>query len=113
MTASLSGGDGDAAAQTRAALAAGYGLRRFVKPYDRFMPLLMTSAEGGMLGYALYALLCGADVIALDEPFKGLDESTKRQAVEFSREMLRGRTAVLVTHDRTEAVALADEVIEL
>ena len=44
-----------------AALAAGYGLRRFVKPYDRFMPLLMTSAEGGMLGYALYALLCGAD----------------------------------------------------
>ena len=61
----------------------------------------------------LRALLCGADVIALDEPFKGLDESTKRQAVEFSREMLRGRTAVLVTHDRTEAVALADEVIEL
>ena len=44
-----------------AALAAGYVLRRFVKPYDRFMPLLMTSAEGGMLGYALYALLCGAD----------------------------------------------------
>lgn len=43
-----------------AALAAGYALRRFVKPYDRFMPLLMTSAEGGMLGYALYALLCGA-----------------------------------------------------
>ena len=42
-----------------AALAAGYALRRFVKPYDRFMPLLMTSAEGGMLGYALYALLCG------------------------------------------------------
>lgn len=44
-----------------AALAAGYALRRFVKPYDRFMPLLMASAEGGMLGYALYALLCGAD----------------------------------------------------
>lgn len=44
-----------------AALAAGYALRRFVKPYGRFMPLLITSAEGGMLGYALYALLCGAD----------------------------------------------------
>lgn len=44
-----------------AALAAGYVLRRFAKPYGRFMPLLMTSAEGGMLGYALYALLCGAD----------------------------------------------------
>lgn len=43
------------------ALAAGYALRRFVRPYDRFMPVLMTSFEGGMLGYALYALLAGAD----------------------------------------------------
>lgn len=42
-------------------LAAGYALRRFVRPYDRFMPLLMTSFEGGMLGYALYGLLAGAD----------------------------------------------------
>lgn len=43
------------------ALAAGYALRRFVRPYDRFMPVLMTSFEGGMLGYALFALLAGAD----------------------------------------------------
>ena len=70
-----------------AALAAGYGLRRFVKPYDRFMPLLMTSAEGGMLGYALYALLCGADVIFLDEPFKGLDEETKECVIEIGQTM--------------------------
>lgn len=46
------------------ALLAGYALRRFVRPYDRFMPLLMTSFEGGMLGYALYALLAGADKTA-------------------------------------------------
>ena len=59
------------------------------------------------------ALLAEGGAVLLDEPFKGLDESTKRQAVEFSREMLRGRTAVMVTHDRTEAEALADEVIEL
>ena len=43
-----------------AALGAGYALRRFVRPYDRFMPLLMTSFEGGMLGYALFGLLAGA-----------------------------------------------------
>ena len=43
------------------ALLAGYALSRFVRPHDRFMPLLMTSFEGGMLGYALYALLCGSD----------------------------------------------------
>ena len=46
------------------ALLAGYALRRFVRPYGRFMPLLMTSFEGGMLGYALYALLVGADKTA-------------------------------------------------
>ena len=44
-----------------AALAAGYALRKLVKPYDRYMPLLLTGAEGGMLGYALFALLCGSD----------------------------------------------------
>ena len=43
------------------ALLAGYALKRFVKPYDRYMPLLMTSFEGGMLGYALYALVAGQD----------------------------------------------------
>ena len=43
------------------ALLAGFALKRFVKPYDRYMPLLMTSFEGGMLGYALYALVAGQD----------------------------------------------------
>ena len=46
------------------ALLAGYALRKFVRPYDRFMPLLMTSFEGGMLGYALFALVAGQDQTA-------------------------------------------------
>lgn len=41
------------------ALLAGFGLRRFVSPHGRFLPFLLTSAEGGMLGYALYGLLTG------------------------------------------------------
>ena len=48
-----------------AALLAGYALKKFVKPYDRYMPLLMTSFEGGMLGYALYALVAGQDQTAI------------------------------------------------
>lgn len=35
----------------------GFLTRGFVKPYDRFMPFLLSSAEGGMLGYALFALI--------------------------------------------------------
>ena len=46
------------------ALLAGFALRKFAKPYDKFMPLLMTSFEGGMLGYALYALVAGQDQTA-------------------------------------------------
>lgn len=38
-------------------LATGFLLRRFVKPYDRYMPFLLTDFEGGMLGYALFGLL--------------------------------------------------------
>lgn len=44
-----------------AALLAGYGLRRFASPYGRFAPFLMTCAEGGMLGYALYGLIAGKE----------------------------------------------------
>ena len=51
--------------------------------------------------------------VLLDEPFKGLDEATKRKVMEFAREKLRGRTAVLVTHDRAEAEFMAENVVEL
>ena len=71
--------------------------------------------SGGMKRRAalVRALLAEGGAVLLDEPFKGLDEATRRQVMDYTREMLRGRTAVIVTHDRAEAEALADEVIEL
>ena len=42
------------------AIAVGFLLRRFVKPYGKFLPFLLASAEGGMLGYALYGLTVGS-----------------------------------------------------
>ncbi len=41
------------------ALLAGFALRRLAAPHGRFFPFLLTSAEGGMLGYALYGVLMG------------------------------------------------------
>jgi predicted permease len=38
-------------------LVLGFALRRFVKPYGKFLPFLVTNFEGGMLGYALFGLL--------------------------------------------------------
>lgn len=59
------------------------------------------------------ALLAEYGALFLDEPFKGLDEETKRTVMEYCREKTRGRTVVFVTHDKDECSFLADEVIEL
>lgn len=61
----------------------------------------------------LRALLAEYDALFLDEPFKGLDEETKRAVMEYVREKTRSKTVVLVTHDRDECAFLADEIIEL
>lgn len=41
------------------ALATGFGLKKLAAPHDKFYPFLLASAEGGMLGYALYGVLMG------------------------------------------------------
>lgn len=43
-----------------AAIAVGFWLRPLVKPYGEYLPFLVSSAEGGMLGYALYGLIVGS-----------------------------------------------------
>lgn len=61
----------------------------------------------------LRALLAAdsAEVILLDEPFKGLDDETKTKTVEFIKEMTQDMTVILVTHDKDEADALGVEKI--
>ncbi len=54
----------------------------------------------------LRALLHENDILLLDEPFKGLDEDTRERVMDKTREMLGGRTVILVTHDSAEAARL-------
>ena len=54
----------------------------------------------------------GGDVWLLDEPFSALDAETKTRVAENLRPMLAARTVVLVTHDASEAAALADFTAE-
>lgn len=42
------------------ALGCGVALRKVFGIYGKYIPLLVTAAEGGMLGYSLYALLVGS-----------------------------------------------------
>lgn len=58
------------------------------------------------------ALLAEYDALFLDEPFKGLDETTKQTVMEYARGKVKGRTVVFVTHDKDECAFLADEVME-
>ncbi|AYB45041.1 ABC transporter ATP-binding protein [Paenibacillus lautus] len=54
-------------------------------------------------------------LLLLDEPFSALDYQTKLQLEDLIVETLkeRGKTAILVTHDLSEAIAMSDRVILL
>lgn len=61
----------------------------------------------------LRALCCDWDILFLDEPFKGLDEETKNQVMDYTKEMCAGKTVIFVTHDSKEAVQMGAVCISL
>lgn len=76
-----------------------------------------TSLSGGMrqrVGFAR-AFCVSPDVLLMDEPFSSLDELTARKLREQVVEIWRDErfTAVLVTHDISEAVYFSDRVVVL
>ena len=58
------------------------------------------------------ALSYDAPLLLLDEPFKGLDEETKQLTVDAVMEFIKGRTAILVSHDYGE-LALCDKILKM
>ena len=61
----------------------------------------------------LRALLCGADVIALDEPFKGLDEATRARVIDETKRLCRGKAVLMVTHEAAEAERMGAKIVGL
>ncbi len=59
------------------------------------------------------ALMATADLIIMDEPFKGLDESTKQNVMQFVKKQLMGRTAIMVTHDESEIEVMGGRLIKM
>jgi NitT/TauT family transport system ATP-binding protein len=55
------------------------------------------------------------EILLLDEPFSALDYQTKLQLEDLIVDTLRvrGKTALLVTHDISEAIAMSDRIIVL
>lgn len=71
--------------------------------------------SGGMKRRAaiLRALLSDAEVLVLDEPFTGLDAAAKRKVMTYVKEKLKGRNALLITHNEEEAAFLADRTVSV
>lgn len=91
-------------------LAVKYGLSEFLQSYP---PQL----SGGMRQRAalIRTLATDPDLLLLDEPFSALDYQTRLNVTADVAEIIRseGKTALLITHDISEAISLADRVLVL
>ncbi len=56
------------------------------------------------------AMLADSDLLILDEPFKGLDESLRQQVIQYVIRHSTNKTVIVVTHDREDAVLLGAEL---
>jgi len=52
-------------------------------------------------------------IVLMDEPFSALDTITRARVQELAAELLRGRTALLITHDPLEACRISHHLIVL
>ena len=87
-----------------------YGLRQF----ENARP---SELSGGMRQRAalIRTLVLDPDLLLLDEPFSALDYQTRLNVGDDIGQIIRkeGKSALLVTHDLSEAISLADRVIVL
>lgn len=91
-------------------LLATYGLEQFEKSKP-------SELSGGMRQRAalVRTLVLEPDILLLDEPFSALDYQTRLNVGDDIGQIIKqeNKTAVLVTHDLSEAISLADRVIVL
>ena len=92
------------------ALAEKYGLKDFLKKSPNEL-------SGGMRQRValIRTLASEPDILMLDEPFSALDYQTRLEVCDDVQSIIKGekKTALLVTHDISEAIALSDKVVVL
>lgn len=59
------------------------------------------------------AICYNADLLLLDEPFKGLDEKLKETVADYIKRNTAGKTVICITHDDDDLKLLDAELIEL
>ena len=92
------------------ALAEKYGLKDFLKKSPNQL-------SGGMRQRValIRTLAAEPDILMLDEPFSALDYQTRLEVCDDVQGIIKSekKTALLVTHDISEAIALSDKVVVL
>ena len=61
----------------------------------------------------LRSLVSDSDAVLMDEPFKGLDDETRRQVISQVKENLGNRLLMIITHNEEDAELLGAKVINL
>ena len=91
-------------------LAEKYGLKDFLKKTP-------SQLSGGMRQRValIRTLAAEPDILLLDEPFSALDYQTRLEVCDDVQSIIKSekKTALLVTHDISEAIALSDKVVVL
>lgn len=93
--------------------------KELLKAYglDAFANARPSELSGGMRQRAalIRTLILEPDLLLLDEPFSALDYQTRLSVGNDIGQIIRdsGRTAILVTHDLSEAISLADTILVL
>ena len=75
----------------------------------------VSALSGGMRRRVavIRALAAESEFVFMDEPFTGLDEDTRRRVISCILEFLRGRTLLVVTHQREDAQLLGGGIVFL
>jgi putative hydroxymethylpyrimidine transport system ATP-binding protein len=76
---------------------------------------LPAQLSGGMRQRAAIARTLYEDrpIVLMDEPFSALDTATRARVQDLAADLLRGRTALLITHDPLEACRLGHHLVVL
>ncbi len=75
----------------------------------------VTEFSGGMKRRVAVARAIGvkSDVLFMDEPFNGLDESTKELVIRFIQRHRQNRLLIISTHNESDARKLGAEIVRL
>ena len=82
--------------------------------FENRMPQTLSGGEKQRVALAR-TLITEPKLVLLDEPFSALDTELRHRMAEWLREQQKklGFTAIMVTHDQTEAQTVSDKIVSL